>query len=300
MIPRLEAVDATRVAAMRGRMPRAFALSAPERAVRLAIWGGLGALTLYCFVRFDFSPARFADGAGQLGVVVREMFPPSMGENPTAILWALLETLAMAFIGTLLAALFALPLAFLAARNTFPFRLPRFGVRRFMDVLRGVDQMIWALIFVRAVGLGPLAGIMAIFISDTGTLAKLFSESIENVENKQIEGVRSAGAGAVQTLRFGVLPQVLPMFLSSALYMFESNVRSATILGIVGAGGIGFQLSDRIRAHQWEETCFILILILVTVACIDWVSKRLRTRIIGGALPRYRAAPGSAPDRAAV
>jgi phosphonate transport system permease protein len=274
--------DATRIAATRARTPRAFAASPAERAVRAAIWGGLGALALYCLVRFDFSPARFVSGADQLGVVIFEMFPPRLGEAPDELLWALLETLAMAFIGTLLAATAALPLAFLAARNTFPFRLPRFGVRRFMDVLRGVDQMIWALIFVRAVGLGPLAGIMAIFISDTGTLAKLFSEAIENVEKKQIEGVVATGAGRLQTLRFGVVPQVLPMFLSSALYLFESNVRSATILGIVGAGGIGFQLSDRIRAHQWEETCFILILILGTVACIDWASKKLRARIIGG------------------
>jgi phosphonate transport system permease protein len=149
-----------------------------------------------------------------------------------------------------------------------------------MDGLRGVDQLIWALIFVRAVGLGPLAGIMAIFISDIGTLTKLFSESIENIDRRQMEGLRASGAKSVQTLRFAVMPQVLPMFLSSALYLFESNVRSATILGIVGAGGIGFQLSDRIRAHHWEEACFILIVILVAVASIDMLSKRLRMAII--------------------
>ena len=127
----------------------------------------------------------------------------------------------MAFLGTLLAAIVSVPFAFLAAKNTFPFRLPRFGVRRLMDCLRGIDQLIWALIFVRAVGLGPLAGIMAIFISDVGTLSKLFSESIENIERKPMDGVRAMGAGGIQTLRFGVLPQVLPMFLSSTLYMFE-------------------------------------------------------------------------------
>ena len=154
-----------------------------------------------------------------------------------------------------------------------------------MDCLRGVDQLIWALIFVRAVGLGPLAGIMAIFISDTGTLSKLFSESIENIDRKPLDGVQAAGASGIQTLRFAVLPQVLPMFLSSTLYLFESNVRSATILGIVGAGGIGFQLSDRIRAHAWEEACFILIAILVTVAAIDWISSRLRLAIIGRTVP---------------
>ncbi|MEX2618269.1 MAG: phosphonate ABC transporter, permease protein PhnE [Alphaproteobacteria bacterium] len=281
MIPRLDTVDERYIARQQSRLPDAFAQSPSQRATSFAIWLGLGALTLYCLILFDFSPARFAEGASGLGTVVVQMFPPSIGDAPGDIFWALLETLAMAFIGTLLAAIVAVPLSILAARNTFPFRVPRFGVRRFMDSLRGVDQLIWALIFVRAVGLGPLAGIMAIFISDTGTLSKLFSESIENVDRKPLDGVRSAGAGQIQTLRFAVLPQVLPMFLSSALYMFESNVRSATILGIVGAGGIGFQLSDRIRAHQWEETSFILILILVTVAGIDHLSKMLRQRLIG-------------------
>lgn len=281
MIPRLGTVDDRYIARQRSRFPEAFEQPASRRAASYAIWLGLAALTLYCLIRFDFSPARFADGASGLGTVVGQMFPPSIGNAPGDIFWALLETLAMAFIGTLLAAIVAVPLSFLAASNTFPFRVPRFGVRRFMDSLRGVDQLIWALIFVRAVGLGPLAGIMAIFISDTGTLSKLFSESIENIDRKPLDGLRSTGAGHVQTLRFAVLPQVLPMFLSSALYMFESNVRSATILGIVGAGGIGFQLSDRIRAHQWEETCFILIIILVTVAVIDHFSKMLRQRLIG-------------------
>ena len=238
MIPRLDTVDERFIARQRARLPGAFEPSSAQRAATLAIWLGLGALTLYCLIRFDFSPARFADGAGGLGTVVVQMFPPSIGDAPGDIFRALLETLAMAFIGTLLAAVVAVPLSFLAARNTFPFRVPRFGVRRFMDSLRGVDQLIWALIFVRAVGLGPLAGIMAIFISDTGTLSKLFSESIENIDRKPLDGLRSTGAGHVQTLRFAVLPQVMPMFLSSALYMFESNVRSATILGIVGAGGL--------------------------------------------------------------
>jgi len=270
-----------RIAALRARVPRAFGRPLNERLWHGGVWTAFVLLTVYCFWRFDFSPVRLWAGLADLGLIVVHMFPPSPGEAPLEIFLALLETIAMAFLGTLLAAIVAVPLAFLAAKNTFPFWLPRFGVRRFMDLLRGVDQLIWALIFVRAVGLGPLAGIMAIFISDTGTLSKLFSESIENIEKKQIEGVRAAGAGAIQTLRFGVLPQVSPMFLSSALYMFESNIRSATILGIVGAGGIGFQLSDRIRAHQWEEACFILIVILVAVACLDWASKNLRMRLIG-------------------
>jgi phosphonate transport system permease protein len=281
MIARATFMDAARIAAIRQRVPGAFARPLGERLWIGGCWLGLALLTVYCLWRFEFSPQRLWTGMHELGILVVQLFPPSPGDEPREIFWALLETVAMAFLGTLLAAFVSIPLAFLAAKNTFPFRLPRFGVRRLLDCLRGVDQLIWALIFVRAVGLGPLAGIMAIFISDTGTLSKLFSESIENIEKKPAEGVRAAGADRIQTLRFGVLPQVLPMFLSSTLYMFESNVRSATILGIVGAGGIGFQLSDRIRAHNWEEACFILILILVTVAGIDWLSKHLRMWLIG-------------------
>ena len=281
MTPRWENVDARKIAELRRRMPRAFARPLAEQARIWAVWSLGVILTFYCLWRFEFSPQRLVHGAGDLGLIVRQLFPPVIGEHPGEILWALLETIAMAFLGTLLAAIVSVPIAFLAAKNTFRFRLPRFGVRRFLDCLRGVDQLIWALIFVRAVGLGPLAGIMAIFISDIGTLSKLFSESIENIDRKPVEGVRASGATSIQTLRFGVVSQVLPMILSSTLYLFESNVRSATILGIVGAGGIGFQLSDRIRAYNWEETSFIVILILITVALIDWVSGKLRTMLIG-------------------
>ena len=281
MIPRASTIDDRRIAATRARLPLAFARPLGDRVRIWCSWLVGAGLTVYCLWRFDFSPLRIWSGTHELGVIVVQLFPPSPGQHPREILWALLETVAMAFLGTIMAAVVAGPLAFLAARNTFRYRVPRFSVRRLMDCMRGVDQLIWALIFVRAVGLGPLAGIMAIFISDTGTLAKLFSESIENIERGPADGVRAAGADGIQTLRFAVLPQVMPMFLSSTLYIFESNVRSATILGIVGAGGIGFQLSDRIRAHNWEEASFILILILITVAGIDWASKRLRMRLIG-------------------
>ena len=273
-------IDRHEIERLRQATPAAF----PVWSGRLGSWTMCAAfvgLTAYCLHRFDFSLRRFIDGSDQLGVIVRNMVPPRIGDAPDEVLWALAETVAMAFLGTLIGAIIAVPLAFMAARNTMPFWLPRFGTRRLLDGFRGVDQMIWALIFVRAVGLGPLAGIMAIAISDIGTLAKLFSESIENVDRKQQDGMRAVGASGLETVRFGLVPQVLPMMLSSVLYMFESNTRSATILGVVGAGGIGFQLSDRIRAHQWEEAAFILILILITVALIDALSRFLRGRLIG-------------------
>lgn len=132
------------------------------------------------------------------------------------------------------------------------------------------------------VGLGPFAGLRAIAAADVGVLAKLFAEAIENADRKQIEGVRSTGAGSIQTLRYGMVPQVLPVMTSNILYFFESNTRSATILGVVGAGGIGQSLSDRIRINDWDQACFIIILILITVAVIDAISHRLRRGMIGG------------------
>jgi phosphonate transport system permease protein len=150
------------------------------------------------------------------------------------------------------------------------------------DVFRGLDQLIWALVFVRAVGLGPIAGIMAIFVADTGVLAKLYSEAIEASEKGQAEGIRSTGAGNLMTLRIGMLPQVLPEMLSQALYQLESNSREATILGLVGAGGIGLRLSERIQINAWDQVAYIIVLILVTVAAIDFVSKRIRLRLIAG------------------
>jgi phosphonate transport system permease protein len=263
---------------------------------RLAVWGtsfGLVALTLYTLVRFDVSPVRIWNGLDKLVATLGHMFPPTAGDALQDYLHAMAQTVAMAFLGTLIATIIAIPIALGCARNILPSWILRFGFRRGIDFLRGVDQLIWALVFVRAVGLGPLAGILAIIVSDVGTLAKLFSEAIENVEKRQIDGVRACGADPIQTVRFGVLPQVLPVILSNALYIFESNTRSATILGIVGAGGIGFFLSDRIRTMRWEEASFIMILILVTVYLIDALSKWIRRRLIHGAAARDRAIVGS-------
>jgi phosphonate transport system permease protein len=186
----------------------------------------------------------------------------------------------MAFLGTLFAALIALPFGFLGARNVVTSAVIHFSLRRVFDCLRGIDTLIWALVFVNVVGLGPFAGILAIIVSDLGTFAKLFAEAIENIDRKQVEGVRSTGASDIEVMRFGILPQVIPVILSQTLYYFESNTRSATILGIVGAGGIGLQLSDRIRVNNWDEACLIIIMILITVSIIDHLSKLARLRII--------------------
>ncbi len=194
----------------------------------------------------------------------------------------LLQTIVMAFVGTLLASVVAFPLAFVAARNVTANRPLNQIAKRFFDFQRSVDMLIWALFFTRAFGPGPLAGISAIFFTDTGTLGKLYSEALENVDDKQREGIKSVGAHPALAQRYGVLPQVLPVFASQALYFWESNTRSATIIGAVGAGGIGLKLWEAMRTNQdWENVGYMVLLILIVVFVFDHVSNFLRSRLIG-------------------
>jgi phosphonate transport system permease protein len=166
-------------------------------------------------------------------------------------------------------------------RNVIPAALLRFLPRRVFDTIRGVDTLIWALVWINVVGLGPFAGVLAIATSDFGAFGKLFSEAIETADRKPVEGVRASGGSALHEIRFALLPQVLPVITGQVLYFIESNTRSATIIGIVGAGGIGLQLSEQIRVLEWQRVSFIILMILVAVAAIDLVSKRLRFAIIG-------------------
>lgn len=240
-------------------------------------------LLVLASIHLDLSFAQFWNGLAHLGALMGAFLPPDDGGYLGTFLFGALETLAMAFLGTLLAALLALPIGFLAARNVVSNPVAHFAVRRMLDMLRGVDVLIWALLFVSAVGLGPFAGILAIAASDLGTLAKLFSESIENADKRQVEGTRAVGAGQLEVVRFGLIPQVLPVLTSHVLYFFESNTRSAAILGIVGAGGIGLHLADRIRVHEWQQVSVILIILIVLVATIDAASRALRHALIKGA-----------------
>lgn len=196
---------------------------------------------------------------------------------------ALLETLLMAVLGTFVAAFVALPLAFFAARNFSPSKVLLFMVRRMFDLLRGIDMLIWSLIFIRAFGLGPLTGTLAIAFTEIGELGKLFSEALENIDKKQVDGVRSTGASKPQVYRFGVIPQILPIFISQSLYYLESNIRSATVIGALGAGGIGLMLVETIRtSRDWENTLYLVILTLMLVITIDKISTWLRRRMIRG------------------
>ena len=253
------------------------------RSRALALVGPFGfvAFTIFAVWWLAIPFNQILQGLASLAKFVALMFPPSTGGHLDLLLKAMGETLAIAFLGTLTASVFAFPVSFLAASNTTPSGLIRFVVRRCLDVIRSIDALIWALVFVGVVGLGPFAGILAIAVSDTGALGKLFSEAIESADARGRESVLASGGTGSVAVRFGLLPQVLPIIAGQVLYYIESNVRSATIIGIVGAGGIGLQLSEQIRTYDFDQVAFAVIMILITVAIIDWISGKLRFAIIG-------------------
>ena len=208
-------------------------------------------------------------------------------ENPMwrhgDVAWALFETVLMAFLGTFGAAIVALPLAFLAAKNFSPLGALRFAARRCFDFLRGVDGLIWTIVLSRAFGPGPMTGALAMLLTDTGSFGKLFSEALENVDSRQIEGVASTGAKPLQRYRFGVIPQVTPVLVSQVLYYLESNTRSATIIGAITGGGIGLLLTQAmITQKDWEEVSYYIVLIVLMVMAMDSLSGWLRRKLIRG------------------
>ncbi len=199
------------------------------------------------------------------------------------VVWAIFETILMAFLGTFGAAMVALPLAFLAAKNFAPLMAVRFALRRVFDLFRGIDGLIWTIILARAFGPGPMTGALAILLTDTGSFGKMFSEALENVDGKQIEGVASTGAAKSHVYRFGVIPQVTPVLLSQVLYFFESNTRSATIIGAITGGGIGLLLTQAMLTQKdWEEVTYYIILVVLMVMLMDTVSSWLRRKLIKG------------------
>ncbi len=275
-------LSAEEIEKQKERFPRIFSQTFKAKAIRWLSGCAVVAILLYSLNRFGFFSEKFYGSFDRMAIMFGHMFPPTTGGQFWDYVNAILETLSMALIGSLIGALAALPLAFMAAKNFNPIRPLQFATRRFADVLRAADYMIWGLIFVRAMGLGPIPGIMAIAIIDTGILVILYSEAIENIDRKQIEGVKASGGNTLEVIRFGVLPQVMPVLLTNALYMFESNTRAATILGIVGAGGIGFLLSDNLRAFEFSNALTIILMIIFVVYIMDYGSRKLRERYIRG------------------
>lgn len=233
-------------------------------------------------LRAAFSSERVDPALPNWQAIIRDVWYNSIWRHGDVV-WAIGETALMAFLGTFGAAVIALPLAFVAAKNFAPSRAARFGVRRLFDFVRGVDALIFTIILSRAFGPGPMTGALAIMITDSGSFGKLFSEALENTDRKQIEGIQSTGANAIQRYRFGVIPQVMPVLLSQVLYFLESNTRSATIIGAIVGGGIGLMLTQAIQTtSDWEKVTYYMILIVLLVIAMDSLSGWLRRKLIKG------------------
>lgn len=242
--------------------------------VGLLVWASFGT---------ELSVQRLIGGLGDgwryivgiPGVPASGFFPPNFSRWQL-YLEQMLLTIKMAIWGTTLAFILAVPLSWLAADNTSPHPLVYQATRRLFDVMRGLNEFILALIFVAAIGLGPFPGILALAIHTAGILGKLFSEGIEAVDKGQLEAIQATGAKHLQVFTHAIWPQIVPHVVSMTLYYFESNVRAATVLGIVGAGGIGFYITEAIRGFDNKAASAILIIILMSVFMVDFLSAKLR------------------------
>ncbi|MEA5465811.1 phosphonate ABC transporter, permease protein PhnE [Leptothoe sp. PORK10 BA2] len=262
--------------------PEVRDLLAQEKPVMtpLRIFSGVVAIAIliYAGQKSDLSFVELIQGSGNMAEYISRYFPPDFTDWKF-YLSDILETIGMGLWGTLMAAIVAVPLSIVAAENVAPVWLV-FITRRFLDGMRAINEVVFALIFVVAVGLGPFAGVLALFVHTAGTLAKLFSEAIEAIEPGPVEGIRSTGASKLQEVIFGVIPQVIPLWTSFTLYRFEANVRAASVLGIVGAGGIGVSLYQSFRSFQYGKVAAILIILIVSVSIIDTVSAKIRQRLV--------------------
>ncbi len=227
----------------------------------------------------ELRPVELVRDIGNAAVFVKGYLHPSFA-NVGEYAWQCVVTICIALWGTLLAVTISVPLGLLGARNLSPHPAIHFVTRRIMDVLRAVNEFVFALMFVTAVGLGPFAGMLALGIHTGGVLAKLLGETIESIEPGQVEGVTATGAGRLHVIAFGVVPQVLPNFLSYVLLRFESDIRSASVIGMVGGGGIGFYLWDTIRSFKDREAATVILLIVAMVMFIDVISSRIRRAAI--------------------
>jgi phosphonate transport system permease protein len=238
-------------------------------------WIGLAVLLAWSWRGAEMyrSPYLFSD-AGNMASYAAGFLRPDFKEW-RYYLQEMLNTIQIALWGTFLAAVVAVPFGILSARNIAPWYIVQ-PARRLMDACRAIHELVFAVLFVVAVGLGPFAGVMALFVHTTGILAKLFSEAVEAIDPRPVEAIRATGASRVQEVVFGVIPQVMPLWMSYALYRFESNVRAATVLGVIGAGGIGQVLFEGIRGFYYSQASAMLIIMLITVSLLDLLSQQVR------------------------
>jgi len=259
-------------------------------------WGGLTVAVLWFTAdQIGMNPLALIEGADHMWDFLTRMFPPDL----SYIFFlgrALVETIQIAVWGTLLAVVFSIPMSLLAARNTTPLIIlpwftktwQRLGLhllvfhltRLFLNMLRGINELIFALIFVSAVGLGPFAGVLAIAVHATGMLAKFCGEEIEGVDQGQVEAVQATGASKMQVILFAIIPQVIPAFISYSIFRFDVSIRSATVLGLVGAGGLGFSLIKTMKLFKYHETATCILVIFLLVGASDWISSKWRAKVI--------------------
>ena len=250
-----------------------------DRALDFLVWGGLALL-----LAVSFGPAEIRKlpmlltNSGNIGEFSHELLRPdfTLWKLYLAQMWL---TLQIALWGTALSLLIAIPFGLLCARNVTPVWLQQ-PMRRVMDVMRSIPDLVLGTLFIVAVGLGPFAGVMALALNTGSVLAKLFSEAVEAIDPGPVEGVRATGATRLQEVAWGVLPQVGPLWTSYALYRFEANCRAAAVLGLIGAGGIGQNLIDSINGFSYRQTSAIVIVIIIAVTLIDLLSQAVRQRLI--------------------
>ncbi|MDV7340337.1 phosphonate ABC transporter, permease protein PhnE [Terasakiella sp. A23] len=260
--------------------PHAAAVPATDmkRSVsNILMWAIVFCLLAASWEGADMRPLALIENAENMSQFASGFFPPDMSQWKMYMgeIWI---TVQIAIWGTALSIVCSIPFGILSSENIVPWWVYQ-PVRRLMDAARAINEMVFAMLFVVAVGLGPFAGVLALWIHTTGVLAKLFSEAVEAIDPRPVEGIRATGATALQEVIYGVIPQVLPLWISYSLYRFESNVRSATVLGIVGAGGIGMVLWENIRGFYYAETAAVMILIIISVSLLDVLSQRLRKMV---------------------
>jgi phosphonate transport system permease protein len=260
------------------------AAALPPRLERMSLGGFIvGVLVLALAISslrgVGFSFSEIAHGLPRMGSILAEMFPPNLVRLPQ-VLRALAETFQMAFAGTLIGAVLSLPLAVLAARNLSPHPALRWGARALIAVFRVVPDLVWALLFVAVVGLGPFAGTLAVMVDKIGFLGKFFAESMEEADPGPQEALRALGASRVALVAGAVVPAALPGMVNATLYGLERATRSSVVLGLVGAGGIGIELSVSMDLFNYAEASTIILAIFVLVLAVEQVSGLIRARLI--------------------
>jgi len=251
-----------------------------RRATRAAVWIAAAAAVLwFTAAQIGLNPAALARGVPFMLDFFSRMFPPDLG-HLRLLGGATVETVQIAVWGTLIAVLLSIPFALLGAKNTTPHLAVFHLTRILLNALRSINELVFALIFVAAVGLGPFAGVLAIALHATGMLAKFCAEEIEGVDKGPIEAMQATGAGRLQVILFGIVPQVIPAFISYSIYRFDVSIRAATILGLVGAGGLGFSLIKTMKLFQYHQTATCILVIFLLVFVSDWLCARIRARIL--------------------